>query len=231
MADEQSSAFFAPMEDDPAMVSEEPILMAPAPDMADFAAPPTIDAGYVGEIDAAAEETAVQWTEDNGAILLGDAPMETPIEEQIFGTTDPFETPSEAPLMTEDNLPEPEAAEPDETTPMAKWNQEWTVTLRERKDAENAAKGEHVNAAQAELERFQTEREVKRETKMTNNRSDEQEKLEAIEADLENDNSWQRVVKMVELNHDAAEGSLDVSRMKDVMIFLKNEPSRAIALA
>lgn len=216
MADEQSSAFFAPMEDEAPAVSDEPIiLMAPAPDMADFTVAPTTDAGFLGEV------------EESGAILLGDAPTEAPpvMEDQVFAPA------PDAAVLVPDALPEPEAPESDEPSPMAKWNQEWQVTLRERKDAENAAKGEHVEAAQAEMERFQTERELKRETKMVKNRSDEQEKLEALEADLENDNSWQRVVKMVELNHDSIEGSADVSRMKDVMIFLKNEPSRAAILA
>jgi Clathrin light chain len=65
---------------------------------------------------------------------------------------------------------------------------------------------------------------------MAKNRQDEQEKLEAIEADLENDNSWQRVCKMVDLSHDAAEGSADVSRMRDVLIFLKNDTTKALEL-
>jgi hypothetical protein len=63
---------------------------------------------------------------------------------------------------------------------------------------------------------------------MAANRSEEQEKLEAIEADLENDNSWQRVCKMIELSHD---NKTDVKRMRDIMIGLKNEPARATALS
>ena len=219
MADEQTSAFFAPADSEPPVVTDEPILLAPAPDMTDFAAaptdfaaPPTTDAGFLGEVDAAVEETPMQLPED-GAILLGAPPAELPVE------------PVEA------ALPEPVEEEPAELSPMAKWNQEWQVTLRERKDAENAAKAEAVETAHADLAAFQAERELKREAKMAKNRSDEQEKLEAIEADLENDNSWQRVVKMVELNHDSSEGSADVGRMKDVMIFLKNEPDRALVLA
>ena len=65
---------------------------------------------------------------------------------------------------------------------------------------------------------------------MTKNREEEQAKLEAIEADLENDNSWQRVCKMIELSHDSTAKSEDVKRMRDVLILLKNEPTRAEAL-
>ncbi len=221
MDDEQTSAFFAaPADSEPPVVTDEPILLAPASDMTDFAAaptdfaaPPTTDAGFLGEVDAAFEETPMQLPEDGGAILLGAPPADIPVE------------PVEA------ALPEPVEEKSAEPSPMAKWNQEWQVTLRERKDAENAAKAAAVETAHADLAAFQAERELKREAKMAKNRSDEQEKLEAIEADLENDNSWQRVVKMVELNHDSQEGSADVGRMKDVMIFLKNEPERALVLA
>ena len=113
---------------------------------------------------------------------------------------------------------------------MQLWNEEWQRTLKERKDSENALKGEAVEAARAEMEDFQSRRDVKCESRMARNRADEQEKLEAIEADLENDNSWQRVVKLVELQHDTVEGAADVGRMRDVMILLKNEPSRATVL-
>jgi hypothetical protein len=66
---------------------------------------------------------------------------------------------------------------------------------------------------------------------MAKNRSDEQQKLEDMEADLENDNSWQRVVKMVELQQDSVEGMRDSKRMIDVLIKMKNDPERAVALS
>ena len=87
-----------------------------------------------------------------------------------------------------------------------------------------------VEAARVTMETFSKDRETKRETKMAKNREDEQAKLEAIEADLENDNSWQRVCKMVELSHDSTEDAEDVKRMRDCLILLKNEPSRATAV-
>ena len=46
--------------------------------------------------------------------------------------------------------------------------------------------------------------------------------MEAIEADLENDNSYQRVV-----NQDSGEGAVDTGRRKVVLVLLKNEPARA----
>lgn len=130
-------------------------------------------------------------------------------------------------MMPTDEAPPEEGQEP---SPMQKWNAEWLETLKTRKEEENARKAELVEAARVDMENFHTEREQKRETKMAANRSDEQEKLEAIEADLENDNSWQRVCKMVELSHDNKADAEDVKRMRDIMILLKNEPTRATAL-
>lgn len=117
-----------------------------------------------------------------------------------------------------------------EPGPMQVWNAEWQETLLKRKDEENARKAQLVEEARVSMEKFHSAREQKREAKMAANRSDEQSKLEAIEADLENDNSWQRVCKMIELSHDNKADAEDVKRMRDVLILLKNEPARAAAL-
>ena len=135
-----------------------------------------------------------------------------------------------APPPAEPVVETAEPEEPAESSPMQKWNAEWQVTLAARKDEENSKKAEMVEAASAALEIFKKDRETKREAKMSKNREDEQAKLEAIEADLENDNSWQRVCKMVELSHDGADDTEDVKRMRDCLILLKNEPSRAGAV-
>lgn len=117
-----------------------------------------------------------------------------------------------------------------ESTPMAKWNEEWQATLQSRKDEDSSTKAAHIAKAEADIAAFQAEREKRREARMATNRSDEQDKLEAIEADLENDNSWQKVVKMIELNQDSSEGAVDTSRMKDLLVLLKNDPALAGAL-
>lgn len=139
--------------------------------------------------------------------------------------------PSEAEAALDDEQ-EAALAAPVSSLPsaMQKWNEEWQETLKARKDQENAKKAELLEKARVDLENFQKERESKREAKMAKNREDEQAKLEAIEADLENDNSWQRVCKMVELTHDSTEAAEDAKRMRDVLIYLKNDTSRAEVL-
>lgn len=121
----------------------------------------------------------------------------------------------------------PEQAVATVPSAMQKFNEEWQITLATRKEEEIAKKAEHIESARVALEEFQKERELKREAKMAKNREDEQAKLEAIEADLENDNSWQRVCKLVDLSHDSAESGEDTKRMRDIFILLKNEQGLA----
>ena len=124
-----------------------------------------------------------------------------------------------------------EATKPEEpkvASAMAKFNAEWQDTLAARKDEEEAAKVEMEAAAKTFMEEFQAKREAKRDAKLAKNREDEQAKLEDIEADLENDNNWQRVSKMVDLTQDGAvEDNEDTKRMRDVFILLKNEAGLA----
>jgi Clathrin light chain len=159
--------------------------------------------------------------EGESPTYLGDVNEAPPADDRqpiVLGTSGSIE---------ETTLAVPESNEP---TPMQIWNNEWQETLKVRKDEENARKAELIEEARIALEAFQVEREQKREAAMAKNREDEQVKLEAIEADLENDNSWQRVCKMVELQHESTEKSQDVKRMRDIMILLKNEPTKAQAL-
>lgn len=183
------------------MDDDAPILLGDAPPMEnEFAVPPEAEPAYLGEIN--------------------DAPSaETPIVLMPSGSDDDLDVGGE--------LIDSTSGEP---SPMQKWNDEWQQTLMERKELENSRKAELLESARVALEEFAQGRENKRDANMSKNREDEQVKLEAIEADLENDNSWQRVCKMVELSHDSTSEAEDVKRMRDVLILLKNEPARAQAL-
>lgn len=212
MADD--AAFFAPMDDSP---SEEPILLG---------APAEAPAGdYIGEIDAA--PPAYMMTEE--AMPMEAMPVESMPAVYAAPPTE-YLAPGVEQVEEEDEI-EVAPHESTEPSPMTVWNNEWQVTLKQRRDEENAQKGAAVEKAEGDLANLTAQRETKREQRTAKNRADEQDKLEAIEADLENDNSWQRVVKMVELNQDAAEDSKDCSRMKDVLILLKNDVDRAAILA
>lgn len=190
--------------------SDAPIVLGgPDAGYGDFAAPPSD--GYEADFAAAP-------TDYDGAAYVGDVNEPfgaAPPTEDVYGTV-------------EEEALVPAATGP---TPMQIWNEEWQATLLVRKEEENARRAELLEEARVALEAFQKERELKRESIMTKNREDEQAKLEAIEADLENDNSWQRVCKMVELQHESTDKSQDVKRMRDVMILLKNDTAKAAALS
>ena len=155
---------------------------------------------------------------DNAPAYLGDVNEAAP---QPSADDEANELAAAAALVPESNEP----------SPMQVWNEQWQATLLERKEVENSTKAAFLQQAESDLAAFLAEREQKREASMTKNREDEQTKLEAIEADLENDNSWQRVCKMVELQHDSTQKSQDVKRMRDVMILMKNDPTKAQTLA
>jgi hypothetical protein len=161
--------------------------------------------------------------DDDGMMGFADAPI-------VLGGPPP---PSEdAPIiMGLEPAADEEEAKPEEpklASAMAKFNAEWQETLAQRKDEENDAKVEMEAAAKAFMDEFQAKREAKRDAKLARNREDEQAKLEDIEADLENDNNWQRVSKMVDLTQDGSiEDNEDTKRMRDVFILLKNEAGLA----
>eukprot|EP00593_Proboscia_inermis_P006223 CAMPEP_0171312632 /NCGR_PEP_ID=MMETSP0816-20121228/26877_1 /TAXON_ID=420281 /ORGANISM="Proboscia inermis, Strain CCAP1064/1" /LENGTH=210 /DNA_ID=CAMNT_0011798273 /DNA_START=24 /DNA_END=656 /DNA_ORIENTATION=+ len=208
--DDQTGDFFAPAEAD-----------------SPFGATPIapIDSGYddIGDVDLTGETPAA---ENPPAVMVMPAP-----EEYMMGPP-PTE---DDPIILGSPMDAPvgfgEDATPAEKTPMQKFADEWQVILRERKDHENSSKAEVVMESQKEMELFHERRDKTRETRMAKNRSDEQSKLESLEADLENDNSWQRVVKMVELQADTVEASEDTKRMRDVLISLKNDKDKALALS
>mmetsp|Transcript_24278 Transcript_24278/g.51606 ORF Transcript_24278/g.51606 Transcript_24278/m.51606 type:complete len:236 (+) Transcript_24278:203-910(+) len=160
--------------------------------------------------------------DDNAPILLGAPPP--PVEDApiVLGPPSAVEDIAETAAPVESA-----AIVPEEPSAMKKWNEEHKATLAARKKEEDDAKAAMVEAARVAMEEFQTKASMKRDAKMAKNREDEQAKLEDIEADLENDNSWQRVSKMVDLTQDGAEDGEDTKRMRDIFILLKNEQGLA----
>jgi len=166
-------------------------------------------------------------SDDSGAaaapIILGTAPpvVEDGDDADLFGG---------AVDMTDTSpIENSEPMEPAKPSAMSKFNTEFQETLKQRQEEEETAQVEMEAAAKDYLDQFKANREAKRDAKMALNREDEQAKLECIEADLENDNSWQRVSKMVELTQDSHvdDTSEDTKQMRDIFIKLKNEDGLA----
>jgi Clathrin light chain len=222
MADDDINFFAVPPSDD------APIVLGPPSDdpfgdgggFADYAAPPAGDFAGSGDYGVSDDfARAGDFGNEEPASYLGEineTPSDTPI---ILGP--PTDAPDEPPAVPENTGP----------TPMQIWNDDWQELLKQRKDEENARKAELIEQARVAMEQFHVEREQRREATMRKNREDEQAKLEAIEADLENDNSWQRICKMIELSHDNSADSKDVKRMRDTLIYLKNDTAKATTLS
>jgi hypothetical protein len=222
------------------MDDEEPIMLGGPTDENEFEVAPESEPTYLGDVNESSYEAAPYEAAPYEAAPYEAAPYEAaPYEADPYeGSFEaaPYEAPSDEPIVLMgpggmEDVPMKEENVSNEPTPMQLWSTEWQETLKERKDNENARKAELLEASRVALEEFVQTRESKRESNMSRNREDEQAKLEAIEADLENDNSWQRVCKMVELSHDSTSQAEDVKRMRDVLILLKNEPTRAEALS
>jgi Clathrin light chain len=223
---EDDNFFAMPPSEDP------PVMMDGGDDYAMFGGEETGGApdGYA-EFGFAESTSAAAAPEemDAFAVPASDAVEETPI---ILGGPPPeYDVMPEDVMEEETTMEPPLPLAPMEPSHMQKWNDEWQLTLNERKETEDAKQVEMETAAKAYLVKFQADKEAKREAKMAKNREDEQAKLEAIEADLENDNSWQRACKMVDLSHDgAAHEGEDVKKMRDILILLKNDVARASAV-
>jgi len=207
-------------------VTDEPIIMTPTEEGFEFA-------GGGEAQDAGAEDIffAGPPPTDNAAVFVPPPPpdeLPPPTDADPFGAAVLVSNDATEAVVVEET---PVMEEEKEISPMSKWNQEWQVILKQRKEDENEAKAKMAENAAKEMEEFQAQRQIKKDTKMAKNRADEQQKLEAMEADLENDNSWQRVNKMVDFQQDSMEEGNDVTRMRDVMLSLKNDTGKAAVLA
>mmetsp|Transcript_25224 Transcript_25224/g.77781 ORF Transcript_25224/g.77781 Transcript_25224/m.77781 type:complete len:126 (-) Transcript_25224:332-709(-) len=107
----------------------------------------------------------------------------------------------------------------------AKFDEE--IRLREEK--ERSIVTENLEKAKAALEAFETERETKKKDLMAKNREAEQRLMEQIATDNESSNPWDRIVSLVDLQTGTSDETLDVSRMRQVLIQLKNSPPTAKA--
>ena len=93
----------------------------------------------------------------------------------------------------------------------------------EAKDKEAMEKKQEIlKAAREELLAWSDKRKEKQEKKAEMNRQEEKY-LESIKADMECANPWERVTKLVDMT---AESEHDMSRMKQVMIRMKNDAGK-----
>mmetsp|Transcript_11368 Transcript_11368/g.15550 ORF Transcript_11368/g.15550 Transcript_11368/m.15550 type:complete len:135 (+) Transcript_11368:102-506(+) len=102
----------------------------------------------------------------------------------------------------------------------AKFNE----AIRQREEQEASKLAENKERAKEALENFEAERQTKLRESMQNNREAEQLLMEQLASDIESENPWDRIVSLVDLQTGMSDETLDVSRMRQVLIQLKNSP-------
>lgn len=85
------------------------------------------------------------------------------------------------------------------------------------------SKSQEATAA-ADLENWNTERDMRLQKKKENNRSEESVVIDTLAADASDKAAWGRVLKMVAASETPVAGKSDTQRMHSLFIQLKNEP-------
>jgi len=130
------------------------------------------------------------------------------------------ELPDTVPAVDPYPAAEVKTEEPDELTIfMAKWESQ----LVEKRQHEDSVLQEALSAAAQQKEQLDAERTTRRARKMESNRAEEQAFMEAQEESSDSDNVWERVLSLVEVQQDVKEATNDTSRMRKILIELKNE--------
>lgn len=115
-----------------------------------------------------------------------------------------------------ETMPDPDDAKLEE------FNLQWQAELAQKEQEEEAVRSQMLEEAQKAFADWNQQREVQRESKSAQNRQEEQVLCEQIEGEIENDNPWERVVSLIDLQTDHSDESLDVSRMRAIFIKMKN---------
>ncbi|KYM80515.1 Clathrin light chain [Atta colombica] len=132
------------------------------------------------------------------------------------------------PVVSEPAPPPPIKEEPEK---IKKWREEQKARLEEKDTEEEKKKEEWREAAKKELEEwYRHHAEAINKTKTTNRESAKNaEKQFVAEADeVEPGTEWERIAKLCEFNPKSSRTSKDVSRMRSIILQLKQTPPTPI---
>ncbi|KAF2071738.1 hypothetical protein CYY_006943 [Polysphondylium violaceum] len=112
-----------------------------------------------------------------------------------------------------------------ETAPaMKEYLEKHEKELKEKKRVSEEKRAKKIEEAKKSLENFYSEREAKKKTALKNNR-EHNKTLEEEGQTLSTDHSWESVVNMIDLQAKPNPTNKDTSRMREILIRLKNSPS------
>lgn len=124
---------------------------------------------------------------------------------------------------TEDPTPPPHAPVKEEPEKIKKWREEQKQRLEEKDAEEEKKKEEWKEAAKKELEEwYKHHAEAISKTKATNRNAEKQFVAEADE--IEPGTEWERIAKLCDFNPKSSRTSKDVSRMRSIILQLKQNP-------
>eukprot|EP01138_Halocafeteria_seosinensis_P001366 gb/GECG01001402.1/.p1 GENE.gb/GECG01001402.1/~~gb/GECG01001402.1/.p1 ORF type:complete len:209 (+),score=60.24 gb/GECG01001402.1/:1-627(+) len=167
--------------------------------------------------------------EDLGDDLHGDDEFEA--DGATYQAAAPGESsayiPRDAPNAT--NGEQPNAAsnvaqaqeEAEQSAPLIEFNKKFRQQVEEKDKKEREAKQQRRKAASNQLSSWLENRVSQLDKRKEQNRIEQEETQNEIMAAM--DDSWKRVVSLIDAQNPEA-GGYDVSRMKDVLVQLKNEP-------
>jgi len=131
----------------------------------------------------------------------------------------------QAPLAASEQTPAPLIKE--EPEKIKKWREEQKARLEEKDAEEEKKREEWREAAKKELEEwYKHHAEAINKTKTTNRNAEKQFVAEADE--VEPGTEWERIAKLCEFNPKSSRTSKDVSRMRSIILQLKQTPPTPI---
>ncbi|XP_043584745.1 clathrin light chain isoform X2 [Bombus pyrosoma] len=149
--------------------------------------------------------------------------------EGSFEIIDAIGQPSETqapPVIETAPKPPPVKEEPEK---IRKWREEQKTRLEEKDAEEEKKKEEWKEAARKELEEwYKHHAEAISKTKTTNRNAEKQFVAEADE--VEPGTEWERIAKLCDFNPKSSRTSKDVSRMRSIILQLKQTPPAPVSL-
>jgi hypothetical protein len=149
-------------------------------------------------------------------------------DEDPFGAAEPANDDAGGfqPMQDEDPMAMPEPVDNGipEVNKLTEWEAEWEQELMAKNAEQEQTASANREQAAKDLEQFNAEKDTAREANQSKNRNEEQVLLEQLEADLDSDNPWERVVNLVDIEARDNDDKSDVSRMRQLFIQLKTEP-------
>jgi len=196
-------------------------------------------AGLEGEILAEPEAPSVQEVQDDFMTDTFDAVSSNPLKEEAVNyDADTFGSALDDGLGGESVLaPEPEAVKPELVQPAApnyslpreepekilKWREEQKLRLEQKDEEEEKKKKEMKEQASKELEEWYLQHKETIEKTRLANRNAEKE-LATQSEEVEPGQEWERIAKLCDFNPKASRNNKDVSRMRSIILQLKQSP-------